>query len=361
MKKMIWGITAVLVLLSAFAIGGIVREIGKVPAKAELDSYGHLPYFKNGRFQNQEPVQLLYGGDDKDEMSLAKILFSSPHNPKRPLPQKELKHSSFGKDAGNNAVYWLGHSSAILELNGKRIGVDLVFDNASPIPFTVRRFQKPPLDRSELPELDYILLTHNHYDHLERKTVQRIKKGHFIVPYGVKQTLSGWGIGPERITEIGWGESFEEGGIKITAVEGIHFSGRSLSDNFKSLWNSYIIKTPRQNIFWGGDSGYGKHFAEIGDKHGPFDWAALEIDAWNGRWPDIHLFPEQAVQAALDLKAARLLPIHWGAYDLGYHQWDTSINRVTEAAGGKPLELMTPAMGEKLLPGVTPTAKWWLL
>lgn len=356
---MIWAIVTVLVLLSAAAIGGVMRETGRKPSPAEMASYRNLPYFKNGKFYNPESVAAPFAGNYEDKMNLMQLLFFSSHGPDKPLPQQKLLPSSFSMLPGDNVVYWLGHASAILELNGKRIGIDLVFDNAAPLPFMVKRYQNAPLKRRDIPPLDYIVLTHNHYDHLERKTVQSIKSGRFIVPYGVKPMLTGWGIAEERITEIGWGETFDADGFLITAVEGIHFSGRSLTDGFQSLWNSYVIKTPQHNIFWGGDSGYGKHFVAVGRKFGPFDWAALEIDAWNGGWPGIHMFPEQTVQAALDLQALRLLPIHWGAYDLGNHFWNKSIGRAAQAAAGKPLELMTPLMGEKLLPGVTATTQWW--
>lgn len=359
MKKMILGFIVFLLLLSARVVFYVYREMGDAPTAEELKVFEKLPYFRNGRFQNPEPRAAAWSGDYEDKADLLKLLLTDSRAPKKKLPQVELSKTSFAEKPGDNVVYWLGHAATIVELNGKRIGIDLVFGNASPVPLTVRRFQKAPLKRSELPELDYILLTHNHYDHLERKTVQSIEKGHFIVPYGVKTTLRGWGISEDRISEIGWGESFEAEGLKFTAVEGMHFAGRSLTDGNRSLWNSYVIQTPQRRVFWGGDSGYGRHFAAVGKKFGPFDWAALEIDAWNGGWPGIHMFPEQVVAAAEDLQAKRLLPIHWGAYNLGWHMWNKSINRVVNNAKSKPFELMTPQMGEKLIPGETQTREWW--
>lgn len=362
MKKMIVYFVILILLLTTIISAVVYHEAGAAPTARELAEFEKLPYFKNGKFQNPPSLEILRDNSNEDKMSVAglfRLLFFSPHRPSKPLPQKKLTKETFSEQPGDNVVYWLGHASGIMELNGKRIGIDMVFDNASPLPLSVRRFQKSPLPRQDLPPLDYIVLTHNHYDHLERQTVRSIKNGHFIVPLGVKNALTGWGIPAERITELGWNESFERDGIKITAVEGIHFSGRSLTDSNQTLWNSYVIKTLRHNIFWGGDSGYGEHYAKIGKEYGPFDWAALEIDAWNGGWPEIHMFPEQVVQSAADLRAGRLLPIHWGVYDLGWHPWDKSVNLVAAAAEKKALKLMTPQMGEKLIPGITPTSSWW--
>lgn len=359
MKKMILYFI-VLLVLAGFSLGlYALREMGKAPSEEELKAFEKLSYFRNGVFQNPQAPARAFSGEYEDKANLLKLLLTKTHSPRKALPQVNLTKTSFSEKPGDNIIYWLGHASTILELDGKRIGVDLVLENASPLPWTVRRHQKAPIKRKDLPEFDYILLTHNHYDHLERKTVQSFKNGHFIVPYGVKTALIGWGVAPDRITEIGWNETFEKDGFKITAVEGMHFSGRSLSDRNQTLWNSYVIETPQRKIFWGGDSGYGKHFAEIGKKYGPFEWAALEIDAWNGGWPGIHMFPQQMVQAALDLNVKHLLPIHWAVFDLGWHPWRKSIRRVAASAADKPFELMTPQMGEKLIPGVTKTSPWW--
>lgn len=359
MKKMILFITVIIIAfiaaLGVFAYG----ELGTAPTAEEQEKFSKLPYYKDGKFQNpQEPAKPLQTPYE-DKMVFWKLLLSDEHAPQKPLPIVSLNKSDFSAIPADNAIYWLGHASTLVELNGKRLGIDLVFGNASPIPYTVRRYQKSPVERSELPKLDYIILTHNHYDHLEKQTVKNLPEGHFIVPLGVKTALTGWGIAPERITEIGWNETLKLDGLKITAVKGIHFSGRSLTDGNKTLWNSYVLQTPEHTVFWGGDSGYGAHYKEISDKYGPFDWAALEIDAWNGGWPGIHMFPEQMLQAAEDLRAKYVLPIHWGVYSLGNHDWNKSINRIYENARNKPYQLMTPKMGEKLIPGETKTSAWW--
>ena len=164
----------------------------------------------------------------------------------------------------------------------------------------------------------------------------------------------------ENITELGWDDVFSEDDLIITAETAIHYSGRAKLASNETLWNSYVIKYDDKSIYWGGDSGYGKHFKEIAQKHGSFDLAALEIDAWNPGWPNIHLFPEEAVQAAQDLNAKQILPLHWGVFDLAVHPWHESIDMLGDVADNTDIEILTPIMGEKIVPGMTKTQKWWL-
>lgn len=296
-------------------------EFGRAPTAEEKAAYAELGYYYDGRFHSTREVIFQFDKvSGSGSHNPLRFLTRSINAPKEPLPKVSLDHSSFPVSPADYALYWLGHSTAILELGGKRLLFDPVFDNAAPIPFAVPRYDSPVLAREELPPVDYILITHNHYDHLEKKTVRSIQSGRFIVPLGVGAALRGWGIDAARITELGWGESFSEDGLTLTAEEGVHFSGRSLSDRNKTLWVSYVIKSAGKNIFWSGDTGYGQHFSRIREKHGPFDLAAIEIDGWNTGWPSTHLFPQEAVQAALDLGAAQILPVHWGVFDLAMHQ-----------------------------------------
>lgn len=357
------------------------REMGASPSPPELARYEKLPYFSEGRFFNlREPLDsqteqqlgtramvsemsedAAYHGRGQRLLELISnfVLPMNSRAPKMNLPAVPLSKKSFSEVPEKLAFFWLGHNSAVLEISGKRIGIDLVFGNASPVPFTVRRYQRAPLSREDLPDLDYILITHNHYDHLERSAVTSIKKGHFIVPLGIGAVLRGWGISPDRITELGWGDTFEKEGLKITAAESRHFSGRKFGDGNTSLWCSYIISTADARVFWGCDGGYGAHFAKIGAKYGPFDLCALETDAWNPCWPEVHMFPQQMVRAAEDLRAKNLFPQHWGTYALGFHHWRKSIDMVVQLSKQKKFRLLTPKMGEKCIPGATSTDCWW--
>ncbi len=286
----------------------VFKNIGKSPSDKDLTSFTKLPYFKDGKFVNIY-THVPYIKTQKD-FSFLKLLLGSPNKPIRKIKQYDLIKKDFLTKPKDKIFYWLGHSSSILELKNKRIGIDLVLNNASPIPFTVRRFQKAPIKRKDLPYFDYIVITHNHYDHLEYKTIKYLKNTNFIVPLGLKATLLAWGVPESNIHELGWHDSFEDGSIKIIATPAIHFSGRGFGDSDLTLWNSYVIQSNDYKIFWTGDGGYGTHHKEIGQKYGPFDLLAVEIDAWNPRWASIHMFPEQVKNLAEDLKTKKILPVH---------------------------------------------------
>lgn len=206
-----------------------------------------------------------------------------------------------------------------------------------------------------------VLITHDHYDHLEAATMRELaqKAKRFIVPLGVGARLQSWGVPKEKITELGWGEAIQVGAVKLTAETAIHYSSRWFNDRDKTLWASYVLQSPQYQIFWSGDSGYGKHFAEIGEKYQFFDFAFIEIDAANPGWPNTHMFAEQAVQTAKDLKANTFIPIHWGVFDLGGMPWDYSIKRVTQSSQQQQVTLHTPKIGEKYQPEHYQFEAWW--
>ncbi len=214
----------------------------------------------------------------------------------------------------------------------------------------------------ELPDLDYVVLTHDHYDHLEYATIDYLlnKKVVFIVPLGVDARLRGWGVPENKIQVMGWGDSVQCKRMEIIALPAVHYSSRSSYDRNKTLWVSYVFTGGGKKIYWSGDSAYGAHFAEAGNQYGPFDIACVEIDGWNPRWPKVHLFPEEVIQVCKDVKAGLLLPIHWGVFDLAMHPWDESIQKIVDLAHKDSIEVTTPMMGEKIIPGVTPTEYWWV-
>lgn len=320
-----------------------LRNIGRA-TKAD---YNKLSYYKNGRFVSPKSLSHTFKRDEvsNEKFSFLRLFFKSKNAPKDKLPTVK---PTFTEVPSDFAIFWLGHSNTILELDGKRIIIDPVFDNAAPIPFVVSRYVDLPIKRKDLPNIDYVVITHNHYDHLERKTVQKLKNSKFIVPLGVGDTLIGWGIEKENIIELGWEDSFAENTLSFTLLPTVHFSGRNFKDWNKSLWGSYVIKSKNKNIFWGGDGGYGKHFAEYIHKYAPFDIVALEIDGWNEHWADIHMFPDEIIKTMIDLKSEYLLPIHWAVFDLAMHPWQESINYVIEEANKSNVKLITPKIGEKV-------------
>lgn len=345
------------------------REAGTAPSDAQLARYAHLPYFQDGRFQAWQELPYM------PEKKAGQGSFGSPatpNRPPRPFPMVTLTRADFASaPAQQFTYYWLGHASALIEMAGVRFIVDPVFGNASPLPFLLPRFQPPPLAREELPPLDFVLITHDHYDHLEAATIRHFARQaavpRFIVPLGLGVRLQGWGIPADKITELGWAESTTAGALTLTAEPALHYSQRFFGDRGRTLWAAYVLQSPAadgaestgERIFIAGDSGYSEHFQQIGQKYGGFDAALIEIDAGNPGWPHTHLFPAQAVQAAQDLNAALMLPVHWGAYDMALHPWGESIRAVRQEAARVGVNLQIPKMGERFQRGDVQQEEWW--
>ncbi len=359
MRRMIMAVIVLILAVVAGLAFYVWREVGQMPTEAELKAYEKLPYFKDGEFQS--PQKLVYDFDNvrNGPANWVRFLMKSPFAPEKPLPQVELKGKDFAEKPEKFVFYWLGHSSAILELDGKRLLFDPVFGNAAPLPLAVPRYGKALISREDLPTIDYVVITHNHYDHLERRTVQALKSSRFIVPLGVGTALRGWGVPAENIHELGWGDVYDKDGLRLIAAQTVHYSGRGLGDRNKTLWNSYVVQAGGQNIYWVGDTGYGEHFKMIGDKYGPFDLVTVEIDGWNTGWPNTHMFPQEAAKAVQELKAQKVVPVHWAVFDLALHPWHESIDMFAEALQGSGVELLTPLMGQKIVPGESKTQKWW--
>ena len=347
-KILLFVLTAVGVPLLVLFFYAYAR-MGALPGKAQVAEFEKLANFRDGRFANDEPARLAAGPREMSKV-VFRLFGRSANAPDAEIPQVKLGRGSFSDKPGGDSLIWLGHSMLIFELGGTRFITDPVFGNAAPVPFAVMRYCESPLARKDLPPLDFVLVSHDHYDHLEYETVRHFKDGgaRFVVPLGVGARLTGWGIAPERVTELNWGDSAQVGGVRITAAKARHFSGRSPFDRDKTLWASYIIESGGKKVFFGADSGYGKHFKEIGDAHGPFDLVMLEADAWNERWPNNHMFPDEAVPALKDLRGRALMPIHWGVFDLAMHPWDESARLVRENAERAGVPLFSPLMGERV-------------
>jgi L-ascorbate metabolism protein UlaG (beta-lactamase superfamily) len=247
-------------------------------------------------------------------------------------------------------VTWLGHSSVILEIDGKRLLIDPVwYDRASP--FTAigpRRFFANPIAIDDLPPIDVLLLSHDHYDHLDKGAIKKLAaKGiPIITMLGVGDRLAKWGIDKTIIIEMDWWQSLPlESNFTLTAAPARHFSGRWLKDRFRTLWGSFAIKGPVHNVFFGADSGYYDGFTRIGERLGPFDLTMLEIGAYGDQWPDIHMGPEPAVLAHTELRGKLLMPIHWGTFNLAFHPWKEPAERVLQQAMQKHVPLLLPTPG----------------
>ncbi|MED2016046.1 MULTISPECIES: MBL fold metallo-hydrolase [Bacillus cereus group] len=264
------------------------------------------------------------------------------------------------------SVTWFGHSASLLKIEGKTLLLDPMFGEASsPFPlFNSKRYSGIfSLEREDLREIDAIIISHNHYDHLNYKSIMLLKDRvkHFYVPTGVAQYLIKWGVSPSKISEHNWWDEITFDNIKLVCAPARHFSGRSMTDRDCSLWCSWLILGQETKVFFSGDSGYAPHFKEIGDKYGPFDLTLMECGQYDPRWSAIHMLPEETVQAHIDVKGELLLPIHWGAFTLSLHEWSDPIERVTKEAKRLGVNIATPQIGESITLKSTdyPSSTWW--
>lgn len=357
----------ILVLLAILVIGVIVfmRQpmFGKTPSGARLQKIQQSPHYKNGKFQNIHPTPDLTEGvgylDVLKEFVFGKRTRSKPANA---LPTR--KTDLLALEPGEEILVWFGHSSYFLQVGGKKILVDPVLSGAaSPIKATTRSFTGTDIYvPADLPFIDYLFISHDHWDHLDYKTIQSLRSriNKVICGLGVGQHLQHWGFDHDRIFEQDWGDELVlDAGFTVNITPARHFSGRGFKRN-QALWISFVLKTPGLKLFLGGDGGYDTHFAEIGDDFGPFDLAILECGQYDKSWKYIHMMPEEIVQAAIDLKARQLMPVHWGKFLLANHEWDTPIVQVSAFSKTRQVPLVTPMIGEKVnlnqLAGFT---EWW--
>ena len=292
------------------------------------------------------------------------LFLDNDRKPDVELPTQLIDFSQIVNTKPNELkVTWVGHSSQIINIDGKVILTDPVYDNQTAFMGPSRYNGDAPLKLEELPEIDLVLISHNHYDHFNSTTIEHInpKVKHFVVPLMVGAQLEKLGVPREKITELDWWDEitlFNDFQIVFTPTQ--HFSGRGLFDRNKTLWGSFVITGPYHNIYFSGDSGYFKGFKQIGDKYGPFDYTFLECGAYNKKWPSLHMFPEETVQAHIDLKGKILQPIHWGTFDLALHSWYEPMVRVAKAADSLGIQLSTPIVGETItIDENLITERWW--
>ncbi|HSC37462.1 MAG TPA: MBL fold metallo-hydrolase [Chitinophagaceae bacterium] len=318
--------------------------------------------FKNGSFQNlsntpMKPPDVSWFSIIKDSLNRPKEV-----RPSSPLPSVKTDLNTLHSDSP--VIVWFGHSSYLLRCRDFTILVDPVFSgHASPFSFAVKAFAGADVYKpADMPAIDALILTHNHYDHLDTGAIAQLKDkiAGYYAPLGVGQLLEGRYSGGRPVTELDWWETAELApGIRITATPARHFSGRGLKRG-GTLWTSYVLNIYGYKIFLGGDSGYDTHFKQIGDTYGPFDMALLECGQYNESWPYIHMMPEQTVQAAMDLKAKVLFPVHWAKFTLANHAWNEPIKRVTARAKELNVPIVTPMIGEPVvIDNYRPVKPWW--
>lgn len=366
--KMI-AITVGIVILVLIVCGSLFLYLspqfgGRLNAE-QKKKYALAPNYSNGKFINQTNTEM-----HMDLATIASVLRDQvkgiPNSrPSSPLPIVPVD-SLYIQENMANSIIWFGHSSFFVKLNGLNILIDPMFGDA-PAPHPMvggKRFEyELPIIPEKLPEIEVVVYSHDHYDHLDYSSVRKLKDKvkQFYVPLGVGAHLKAWGVANEKIHEMNWDDSVKYNGITFICTPARHFSGRSLTDRNASLWSSWVIKSSDINLYFSGDSGYGPHFKTIGKTYGPFDLALLECGQYDKRWENIHMLPEQTVMAAKDVQAKLFMPIDWGAFRLAMHPWTDPIERVGKSAKEIGIPYIAPKIGEvvKIGEGDGSVAYWW--
>ncbi len=340
-------------------------QFGGSVIAAYRQKYARSPQWDGEKFVNQQETSVDIDLLKVPELIRENIQYHQAHTPDAPLPVVPFDRQAWAQSKSGFQFIWYGHAACLMRLDGQNFLIDPMFGpDASPVgPVHTQRFSKNTLDiLEELPELQAIFLTHDHYDHLDYQSILRLKgkTAHFYVALGVKRHLLRWGIAEGRITEFDWWEAGRLGNIDFTFTPSRHFSGRSINDRAKCMWGGWAFHTPNHRIYWSGDGGYGPHCKEVGERLGPFDWAFVECGQYYKLWTQVHQLPEEAVKAVKDARAKIGLPVHWGAFKLAPHHWKERAERFCRAAAEQEVEFAVPRLGaiytteDKL-----PQEHWW--
>ena len=366
---MLYKILILLALLAlVLAVSGCFyfrqAKFGRLPEGERLDRISQSPNYQGGTFHNREPIVSVVEGGEGLGLWL-KFLLRNDDNLTPPAPLPTVKTDLKGMDPDTDAVVWLGHSSYFMRLHGRTILIDPVLsDHASPVSFSTRAFDGTTIyTADDMPDIDYLLISHDHWDHLDYDTVMALKPriGRVVTGLGVGEHFASWGFPDDMVVEADWDDTVRlEDGLTVYVLTARHFSGR-LFDRNRTLWVAFALETPSKRVFYSGDSGYGTHFKAIGERFGGFDLALLDSGQYNKAWQYVHMNPEQAAQAAQDLHASAALPSHTGRFNISYHSWDDPFRRFVTAGEGKPFRLVTPEIGEVVRLDDTHQAfpHWW--
>ena len=313
----------------------------------------------------KKSVMVIKGGRLESARIMWDFYFNKPADtrPAGRIPVQTLTREQL-LAAPNNTVYRLGHSTVLMKLQDAFWLTDPMFsDRASPLSFAgPERFHQPPISIDELPPIKAVVISHDHYDHLDHASIMKLagKVECFLTPLGVGDLLVGWGVPAAKVRQLDWWQETGVGGVRFVATPAQHFSGRGLFDKNRTQWASWVILARDQRLFFSGDSGYFDGFKRIGGQYGPFDLTMLETGAYDANWPGVHMRPEESIQAHLDLKGKRLLPIHNGTFDLSMHSWREPFDRIAALGNVQDIPVMTPLMGEPVSMHDTKSVRqWW--
>ncbi len=358
-----------LALVAAVGLGALALRVavddalGAEPGGDRLDRIERSSHVRGDRFINTLPTI----SDGASVGTIWAYLFggSEVREPRRrgPVPVVRRTAADFAGPAPDLRVTWFGHSSLLLEVDGARVLVDPVWgQHAAPAAvFGVERFYAPPLVLSALPALDAVVISHDHYDHLDLPTVQALadRVPRWVVPLGVGSHLEAWGVAPGRITELDWWEETEVGDVRLVATPARHFSGRGLGDRDATLWSGWAVVGPEHRVFYSGDTALTPAFNEVGERLGPFDITLIEAGGYDAAWADLHLGPEQAVAVHQMVRGELMIPVHWALFDLALHGWTEPAERVRAAARRAEVDVAFPRPGESVTLDAIPTEPWW--
>jgi L-ascorbate metabolism protein UlaG (beta-lactamase superfamily) len=344
-------VLAAVLLAAGWAVLSL-PQFGAPMSGARLERAKANPQYRDGRFVNvlpESPTSLASFGS----YVIRQFQGDEVREPPAPLPVVAVDKTALAAAPPPSGLraFWIGHASTYVEIDGLRVLIDPVFaERVSPLPVGPKRFHAPPIALADLPPIDAMLVSHDHYDHLDMDTVRHLaaRGTRFYVPLGIGAHLERWGVAPAQIEELEWGQQRTLRGVQIVCTPTRHYSGRTLNDRSATLWSSWSVIGPQHRFFYSGDTGYGPHFREVGERHGPFDIAFVKIGAYGpgAAWHDIHMPAEQAVQASRDVRAKRMFPVHWSTFNLAYHAWDEPIRRTVAEAQRSGVALMTPRLGE---------------
>ncbi|GAB3467004.1 MBL fold metallo-hydrolase [Actinophytocola sediminis] len=338
---------------------GVPSALGGRPTGERLARMKASPNFHDGGFHNPVPA-----GIAAPSGGMLRDLVAGKER-RRPTGQVPVRVPDFGATKADTLrVSWLGHATVLVELEGRRILFDPVWsERASPSALLgPRRLHPVPVPIADLPPVDAVVISHDHYDHLDMTTIRRIAalwpRTRFVVPLGVGAHLERWRVSPERIDELDWTESATVAGIELTATAARHFSGRLRPGGNTTLWASWVVAGERHRVFYTGDSGYFDGYQEIGERHGPFDVTFIQVGAYSPYWPDIHMTPEEGVATHRAVRGGLLVPVHWGTFNLAMHSWSEPVERLLTAASG--IQVAVPRPGELLTVAHAPDPDgWW--
>ena len=360
-----------IIILALFLVGaGFLNfspQFGGKATKEQKAFYATTGHYLDGVFLNDEEIVMEINCHSITAM-FKEIMNPDPNvAPDKNIDVEKIDPKTLGNHPDSlTRITWLGHSSFLIEISGKKILIDPIFSQyAAPHPLLGRaRFNREmPIAISDLSDVDAVIISHDHYDHLDYPSIKELKDkvNHFYVPLGVGNHLRKWKISGDKISEMDWWQEIMFDDLKIVFTPSRHMSGRGLTDQSATLWGSWILQSDSVNIYFSGDGGYGEHFKKIGEKYGPFDVGLMECGQYNTMWPDIHMFPEETAQAGVDVKAKAVMPIHWGAFKLAMHSWTDPIERVKKKANALQLPLVTPQIGEPIVINSLPKPNtvWW--